>query len=120
MIFPFKITNTNPNTNTSIEIQIKISKRNQNPKSSNDNNPRNREIKTHKIHKLIQNTHTHTQTNKNKVRKPKKPKILKNPFEKQENHDKHISSFTKKTLKQSKNLIQIVVVTDKVDISATE
>ena len=37
-----------------------MNKRNQNPKSSDDNNPRNNEIKTHKIHKLIQkNTHTH-------------------------------------------------------------
>ena len=63
MIFPFKITNTNtnPNTNTSIEIQIKINKRNQNLESSVDNNQRNREIKTHKIHKLIHNTHTKRQ-----------------------------------------------------------
>ena len=56
-----------------------MNKRNQNPKSSDDNNPRNKEIKTHKIHKLIQkNTHTHTKTDKNRVKNPKKPKILKN------------------------------------------
>ena len=52
---------------------------------------------THKIHKHIQKTHK--ETKKNRVRKPKKPEILKNPFEKQENHDKPISSFTKKTPK---------------------
>ena len=42
---------------------------------------------------------TDTETKKNRVRKPKKPEILKNPFEKQENQDKPASSFTKKTLK---------------------
>ena len=98
-----------------------MNKRNQNLKSSDDNNPRNKEIKTHKIHKLIQkNTHTHTKTNKNRVRKPKKPKILKNPFEKQKNHDKPISSFTKKTLKQSKNLIQIMVAMDEINVGVIE
>ena len=52
---------------------------------------------THKIHKHIKNTHT--ETKKNRVRKPKKPEILKSPFEKQENQDKPVSSFIKKTLK---------------------
>ena len=37
-----------------------MNKRNQNLKSSDDNNLRNKEIKTDKIHKLIQKTHTHT------------------------------------------------------------
>ena len=101
-----------------------MNKRNQNPKSSDDNNPRNKEIKTHKIHKLIQkkhtHTHTHTKTDKNRVRKPKKPKILKNPFEKQKNDDKPISSFTKKTLKQSNNLIQIMVAMDEINVGVIE
>ena len=97
-----------------------MKKRNQNLKSSDDNNLRNKEIKTHKIHKLIKKTHTHTKTDKNRVRKPKKPKILKNLFEKQKNHDKPISSFTKKTLKQSKNLIQIMVAMDEINVGVTE
>ena len=88
---------------------------------------------------------THTETKKNRVRKPKKPEILKNPFEKQENQDKPVSSFTKKTLKTKQEaeketcthththtlhtkkkqkqrvyLFYTVVVMDKVDVGVTE
>ena len=52
--------------------------------------------------------------------KTQETKNSQKPFEKQENHDKPISSFTKKTLKQSNNLIQIMVAMDEINVGVIE